>query len=643
MASRQTLSLFARAVRLPDRFSLFANWGRWLALGLLWLPVVALPGVPSASPLPQYYLWAQLDYLKGQLVVWEKVTYNNQTLDSLSEIVFNVTPAVDGNFRLVSAQVEGQEVAATLKGADLEVPLPQPLARKASVTVNLAFELTVPWGGGRFGRGQDIMALGNWVPLAAPYRSPRFATNGQPLGWARHPLTTLGDPFFSQVADFDVTLVTALPLVVASSGQLVRQEGNTWVFSAPRARDFTLALSPRYRTQSVVVDGVTITAYYLPEEAQAGRQYVEAAGPMLSWLSKKLRPYPYPSLAIAQVEPGYTSLVGQEYPALIFISGVTHSQGGGMGSYLSYLLFHEVAHQWLYGVVGNDQVYEPWLDEAMATWLALHYVREKEPSLFPYLWQGRVAGSLGSYPMKPVNRPLTDFTDEGYYTAMVYRRGAQFVEELYQTLGQETFFAFLRDYVVTFRDRLATGNAFLDMAQARTAINLNPIFARYFTYQQYQEETLIPSLTVTGGEPVGLALSATASRPLDMVRFYIDDGWLASSASGELTLLPEIVGVGEHLLTVVVQDASGANAQVVRLVTVPPSPRPPETLTSGLISGAEASPALTQGTKASIIPETTVEDGKSISLSPLSALGIALLLGGLGAAAWSLASQGRRH
>jgi aminopeptidase N len=51
---------------------------------------------------------------------------------------------------------------------------------------------------------------------------------------------------------------------------------------------------------------------------------------------------------------------GIEYPNLIF--------EGSAG--LARVTTHEVAHQWFYSLVGNDQARDPWLDEVLATYAA---------------------------------------------------------------------------------------------------------------------------------------------------------------------------------------------------------------------------------------------------------------------------------
>ena len=52
-----------------------------------------------------------------------------------------------------------------------------------------------------------------------------------------------------------------------------------------------------------------------------------------------------------------------ESPRAIWIPGNSATQP-------HYLVYHETAHQWFYGLVGNDQAREPFADEAAADMLA---------------------------------------------------------------------------------------------------------------------------------------------------------------------------------------------------------------------------------------------------------------------------------
>ena len=65
--------------------------------------------------------------------------------------------------------------------------------------------------------------------------------------------------------------------------------------------------------------------------------------------------HPHPRLTIG-VSPSLTG--GIEVP--------THIHFGSAARRSS--LVHEVGHQWFYGVAGNDQYRDPWLDEALATY-----------------------------------------------------------------------------------------------------------------------------------------------------------------------------------------------------------------------------------------------------------------------------------
>lgn len=44
---------------------------------------------------------------------------------------------------------------------------------------------------------------------------------------------------------------------------------------------------------------------------------------------------------------------------------------------LEYVIAHETAHQWWYSAVGNDEISEPWLDEALTEYSTIVYFEQK--------------------------------------------------------------------------------------------------------------------------------------------------------------------------------------------------------------------------------------------------------------------------
>ena len=123
-------------------------------------------------------------------------------------------------------------------------------------------------------------------------------------------------------------------------------------------RDFALAVGRfqtatavahapgRVRVVAAVARGVAVSPAAVAAEVRAD----------LGSLSRRFGPYPWPDLHVA-VMPGQSRL-GIEYPTMIFLG--TGTAGA--------LTTHEVAHQWFYSLVGNDQARDPVLDEGLATY-----------------------------------------------------------------------------------------------------------------------------------------------------------------------------------------------------------------------------------------------------------------------------------
>jgi hypothetical protein len=440
-----------------------------LAAALLWV------GAAEAATPTRYEIVADLDVARARVEATQRTTYVNETGQPLPSLVFDVTPAYFRAFTLKSATVAGQAAQTSADGVILDVRLPAPLAPGASATVELAYTVQVPQpGSNRFGSAGGIIALGNWYPVLFPFRDG---------GWLTHQYTPIGDAFVTETADYDVTMRPSTKVVAAFTGQAVSRDGDSFRAVARGVRDFALALSTRYETATATVDGVTVTAYFLPEHRAGAAEYLRTGAEMLGWLNGRLGAYPWRTLDIAETWSDDPNEVGQEYPGVIFIaSGVTRV-GGGMGAYLSYLIAHEVAHEWFYGVVGDDQVREPWLDEPFATYLPERFYADRYPAVFASRWpafRARLADETARLGARPIDTGVNDYRDEGLYFAVVYRRGAAFLDELRETLGDDAFWALLRGFVERNAGKIARGSDFLASAQAATTKDLSPLFQRYF-------------------------------------------------------------------------------------------------------------------------------------------------------------------
>jgi aminopeptidase N len=171
-------------------------------------------------------------------------------------------------------------------------------------------------------------------------------------------------------------------------------------------------------------------------------------------------------------------LDGMEYDGLYFLSnGFYNLYQGTPGDYLTAIAAHETAHQWFYAGVGNDQAYEPWLDEALCTYQEHIFFERLYPEALDWWWDYRV-----NYyqPRGWVNGSI--YNPDGYraYRDAVYLNGAVFLDELRSLIGDEAFFAFLRDYVSQNWKGISTGEQFFEILSQHTDQDIAPILNKFF-------------------------------------------------------------------------------------------------------------------------------------------------------------------
>lgn len=330
-----------------------------------------------------------------------------------------------GGMDLTEVRVEGMSVTKEVNGTLLKIWLPRPLLTGQSTTVEISFSVTIPQAAYRFGHFNGVTMLSNWYPILA-------VRDG--AGWHLDPYSRLGDPFYSQVSDYEVSILLPADQVVAATG---RVEAETAVspakkrirLRAQQVRDFALVTSADFQVIFEPVNGVTVYSYYLPGHESGGELALQAAKQTLQYYNRTLCPYPYPQFSVIEVP--MEGFDGMEYPMLAYLNSRYYTSKFSVRDW-EPLVAHEVAHQWWYGLVGSDQYREAWLDEGLAVWLAERYLRDQYEQEGYQRNSSRLkkAASLG-----PILRPLEEYTDREEYYALAYYGGSLFWEELEGELG----------------------------------------------------------------------------------------------------------------------------------------------------------------------------------------------------------------
>jgi hypothetical protein len=348
------------------------------------------------------------------------------------ELVFRLVPngpgpAAAGN-RLVVDAARGDDVAGSGyedAGADgpgglFVVRLDEELPAGEATEVALDFTLTLGEGDfERVGAADGVSWWASGAPLLA----------WQPgVGWAHDPFVDLpGETATSPVADTTVRVSAPEALTVLMTGDQAApsapQDGRrTWTSVEPVARDVSVAVGEFDTASATGGSGVEVTTGVLPGADVPARELTTWTLAAIDQLEARFGPFPYATLTVPllPIRGG-----GIEYPSSILLAGADR-----------LVLLHEVAHMWFYGMVGDSQFRDPWLDEAFATYA--------ESVAFP-VSEDAAARALGT--PGEVGAAMDQFDSAAGYVRRVYGKGGAALVIAREAAGAEAFDAALRCYV----------------------------------------------------------------------------------------------------------------------------------------------------------------------------------------------------
>lgn len=374
-------------------------------------------------------------------------------------------------FRLYPAAL-GQELLSPLPepGWDQVHPtaLVVPLGCEAGQTfsVHIAFQGQLPsferqGGYGLFARSEAAMVLAQCYPMLAPWQG----------GWLVEPVFPWGDGVVAEVADYRAEVWLPPGWKLVAGGEESHMEAGGYLVAGESLRELGMVALDGYVESTETVAGVRVRSFYLPEHAEAGEAALKITCEALALYVELFGPYPWEGLDVVQVP--LSGAAGVEFPGLVLAGQDYYARYPQDPLFFPMIFAHEVAHQWWYAQVGSDQVAEPWLDEALATYTSgLFFESQGRLAEIISYWESSYLQGRGRNPQARVSSPLWEFPDGAGYGGMVYSGGALFLHELRGRMGDEAFFRALRRYLAEYRWKIARGEDFLRVLRAESPLPL---------------------------------------------------------------------------------------------------------------------------------------------------------------------------
>lgn len=406
------------------------------------------------------------------------VIVRNMSKDSWDNLVFRDYPSLftpdtnsgypaDGRITDIGEirDITESEILSYSRGTDasvLDVALKTPLAPGDMRKITFSFTAYIPRMESRYGYTEDTYNIANFYPVLAVYEDGT---------WSTERYFRMGECFYSIVSDYEVTVSAPSEMTVIASGKTigVTPSGNNriWTVRAPCIRDFAIVAGADFESVSENIKGVTINSYYMDGDISWGEEALDAGVKAVDAFDNAYGGYPYPELDIVET---YLDAGGMEYPNLVMIADEFQASGTE-DSILKIVVAHETAHQWFYGIVGDNQFTEAWLDESFASYSELVY---KEA----YMSDGEIRAEVDGMeaalepegiPAEPedyyINLAYDEFEGPYIYVSAVYWRGEVFLYRLREAMGEDTFRAAIQEYYKDYSMKIATTEDFLTVIE----------------------------------------------------------------------------------------------------------------------------------------------------------------------------------
>ena len=339
------------------------------------------------------------------------------------------------------------------------VSLPRPIQPGETIVLEITFHSKVPRPISRTGVYKDYYFIAQWFPKIGVF---------QDGSWNCHQFHSSSE-FFADYGTYDVRMTLPSSFIVGATGKHREKIHNgdgtiTHHFFQPSVHDFAWTASPHFLEHKEDFEfapgkKTEITLLLQPAHRHLKDRYMNAVKNAIKYCSLWYGDYPYTTATC--VDPAYNSRSGgMEYPTFftggayfITLKGIPRPEG---------VTIHEFGHGYFYGLVGNNEFENAWMDEGFTSFLdtEVYYTAYGEPVYskeyfgipvpfkevkIPIESNGISSHRLTSN-MDILQRNAWQFMEGGSYGANSYSKTELMLRTLKRFLGKETFSQLIKSY-----------------------------------------------------------------------------------------------------------------------------------------------------------------------------------------------------
>ena len=408
------------------------------------------------------------DYLNGYGRE-SRAAYFKDGLDGYESKIHirNLTIAKNDNFISDNFEIDDTVLRAKLK---------QPLLPGEELRIDIDWNHHVGGMVERAGYYEGQYNMAQWYPKVAVYDKK---------GWHADPFHAEGE-FYGEFGNFKVTFELPAKYIIGASGVVTKGDPGwnmvkvdssidfqdwfenfeknytepdslkmrTVQFLAENVHDFAWVASPNFLYEHDKYKDIDVHVLYNRVNAYDWNKVVrERSVRALKWLSEKFGEYSYPQVTNTdRLKSG-----GMEYPMLIMDGSDSES-----------LILHEIGHIWFYGILGNNELDEAWIDEGFTTAQTRDYMMDRYGAIgFDWKsdeWTDIYQRKFWSFNNKlhndqwssinyilsgydePISRKSYLFKNSTSYRQNAYTKPSLMLNELKYILGDSLYYLSIQDF-----------------------------------------------------------------------------------------------------------------------------------------------------------------------------------------------------